>query len=794
MTRGQRIWAATRERRDTEPVSVERARLVTESFQETEGLPLCTRRAKAFEKIMKEFPIYIEDEQLLVGDFSTRPMAPEWFPELTTGWIQEYMDRGWYDEQVPGQYGFERGKKELILEICDYWKDKACKETLYNYIGKEEIDRIHSLAEDGAWVYAASSEAQTEKGWNIPDYSRIVRRGLRAIIGDIDKELAGIVVLDEDSFSRKDFLSALRSELENGILYAHRYADLAAEMAKNAAEPRKTELLTIERVCRRVPEFPAETFQESLQSMFFAHLLAYWDSRTYGLGFGRVDQYLYPGYKHDIDAGLIDRAYALELLECFRVKIMNKRMLLDMTIRRAVTSESHFHNCVIGGQTVDGKDAVNDLSFLWLEAAENVRTPHPTLSVRWHPDLNMDFAMQAARLCSRGMGFPAWFNDAPTIEYLLTKGGTLEECRDYAVGGCVLHNYVGKTGTTWPSVMNFGKVFELSLHNGIDPRTGIQVGPMTGDITTFTSYDQFVEAFRAQTKHFVEDSVEYINTVRVHRTQTYPDVFLSCMFDDCIKKGKSILNGGARYASNTQYVLPVGIVDVGNSLYAIRKLVFEDKSLSTAELKEALDCNFEGKEALRQQLWNAPKYGNDVPEVDYVVADLYKWLCEYVNSLDCAYGGKFELAPHSIAFHANMGRKVGALPSGRLAGTSLSDGAVSPWQGSDTAGPTAVINSAGRIDHVPIFGTLFNMRFSPGSLKTDADLMNLLSLIRTYFVDGGGKHIQFNVVDKATLIDAKEHPENHRDLIVRVAGYSALWGELNEDVHNELIARTENAF
>ena len=767
---------------------------MTESYRESEGLPLYTRRAMAFRKVMEELPIYIEEDQLLVGDFSVRPMAPEWFPELTVEWVQEYMDKGWYDEQQPGEYGFERGKKELILDICDYWKDKACKETLYRFIGKKEMDRIHSLAEDGAWVYAASSEAQTEKGWNIPDYSRVIRRGLRAMIGDVDEALAKLSVLDEESFFQHDFLTSLRTMMEDGIHFAHRYAELAAEMAKSAKEPRRSELLTIESVCRRVPEFPAVTFQESLQSMFFMHILAYWDSRTFGLGFGRVDQYLYSGYRHDIDAGLIDDNYALELLECFRAKIMNKRMLLPMTVRNAVTSESHFHNCVIGGQTVDGRDAVNELSFLWLQAAENVRTPHPTLSVRWHPNLNVQFARKAAKLCSLGMGFPAWFNDGPTIEYLLTKGGTLEECRDYAVGGCVLHNYVGKTGNTWPSVINVAKIFELSLNNGVDPRTGLQVGPRTGEVATFTSYNQFVEAFQKMCRFYIEDSVRYINLVRVHRTQTYPDVLLSCLFDDCIKKGRSILNGGAKYPSNCQYVLPVGVVDVGNSLYAIKKLVFEDRSVTIPELMEALKRNYEGCESLYKMVCDVPKYGNDVDAVDYVVAGLYEWLVEYVTSIDCSFGGKFELAPHSIAFHANMGLKVGALPDGRLAGSSLSDGAVSPRQGTDVNGPTAVINSAGKIDHVPIFGTLFNMRFSPSALKTDRDIENLLNLIRTFFLDGGGKHLQFNVVDKETLIDAKAHPENHRDLIVRVAGYSALWGELNEQVHDELIARTENAF
>ncbi len=793
MTRGQKLWSELRERRDSEPVSVERARLITESMKETEGQPYYLRRAKSFEKVMNEFPIYIDDLQLLAGDYSTRPMAAEWFPEIVVGWVQKYMDLGMYENPEAGNYVFEAGKKDVILDVCDYWKNRAAKESFYNYLGQETVDWLYERNEEGAWIYAASTEAQSFKGWNVPDVTRVLKRGFRGLIDDVDESLEKLFVEDEDTFRRKTFLQALKICLEAGIKFANRYSVLAGELAKKETNPqRKKELETISEACARVPEYPARTFQEALQSMFFCHLMIYFESRTNQCGYGRVDQYLYPYYKQDIESGLIDKEYATQLLECFRVKLMGRRNLWNWTQRKALTSEAHFHNCVLGGQTKDGRDAVNELSFLWLDAAERVRTPHPTLSVRWHPNLDPKFAMRAVEVVSKGMGFPAWFNDTPHIEYMLERGATLEEARDYAVGGCVLATVVGKTGVTWPSVMNFGKIFELAMHDGLDPRTGKQFGPHTGKFEDFNTYEEFYDALKTQIMFFIHESIDYVQKAMVYRSQVIPDIFSSALFDDCIKKGLNIQHGGAKYPFNNQYVIPVGAVDVGNCLYALKECVFGGPKIDKKELMKALEADFEGYEDIHKTLLDVPKYGNDEDGVDYLVAEVYSWLCDEVQAIPSLMGGHYEVAPHSIAFHANMGRAVGALPDGRKAGVSLADGAVSPRQGTDTHGPAAVIRSAGKIDHERIHGTLFNMKFMPSALKDESGRMKLYQLIETYFGDYEGKHVQFNIVDKATLLDAKAHPERHRDLIVRVAGYSALWNELNSKVHDELIARTEN--
>lgn len=795
-TRGQILWERLRPLRDTEPVSFNRAWLVTESYKETEGMPTFYRRAKAYDNVLKNIPIYLDEGQLLAGDFSSRPMCAEIFPELTVAWIKEYMDNGDYDAQPDeGWYTFEHDRKDQINEICDYWTKNAARESFYRYLGEDMVNELYEENEAGAWIYAASTEAQTEKGWNIPDYSRVITRGFEGLLSDIEERLERTPIHSDEALKQRTFLEALQSMIHSAIDYAHRYSDLCRELAeKETDEVRKAELENMADICAWVPEHPARTFQEALQSMWFCHLMIYWDSRTIGLGFGRVDQYLYPYYKKDIEEGRITKEYATQLLECLRVKLSSKRNVFNVTIRAALSNDSHFHNCTIAGQTEDGRDAVNELSFLWLDAAERVRTPHPTISVRWHQNIDQKFMLRALEVVKLGMGFPAFFNDEPTIEYLLERGVTLKEARNYAIGGCVLHNVVGKTPTTWPDVMNYAKMFELALNDGVDPRTGKQFGPHTGKFVDFESYDDVMNAYKTQVRFFLDKTTKYLTSVSIYRGEILPETFVSLFFDDCIEKAKAINQGGAKYNIDTYYMIPVGIVDVANSLIVLRDKVFGgDKSIGKQELMDALAADFEGYDDLWMEVKKCPDFGNDEPEVDNIVTDLYEWLCDEMENYEGCYGAKFEVAPHSIAFHANMGLKVGALPSGRKATLSLADGAVSPNQGSDVNGPTAVINSAGRIDHTRIFGTLFNMKFMPSALEKAEDRKKMMGLIRTYFGTYGGKHIQFNVVDKDVLLDAKAHPENHKDLIVRVAGYSALWCELNDSIQDEIIARTENA-
>jgi len=518
----------------------------------------------------------------------------------------------------------------------------------------------------------------------------------------------------------------------------------------------------------------------------------YWDAEGFGVSPGRVDQYLYPYYQKDIAEGKLTQEEAIEILECLRVKMSSKRNFVPQSARETIAGDTQFHNCTLGGQTADGKDATNELSFLWLEAARRTQTPHPTLSVRWHDKISPDFAMKAAELCRLGLGFPAWFGDKTSIQFLLDMGATLEEARDYAIAGCILHVVPHKTSATWPIVVSLPKVFELTLNGGTDPRTGKLLGLANKKFQDIETYEELYEAYKKQIRFFLNEASIYLNRTRLWRAQKLPQLFTSCFTDDCIKRGKDIVGGGAVFQQTSQYLLPIGLVDVADSLAALKKRVFEEKSISKQELMEALAVNFKGKEDLRKLLLSAPKYGNDDDYADNIVADMYHWLTEMVGQVDALYGFKFVNAPHNLSYQGATGKKVGALPSGRLAGLAVADGAVSPSQGVDHEGPTAVINSAGKIDHMPIFGTLLNMKFHPNSLKSRENLEKFLALIKTYLDDYGGKHIQFNVISRETLLDAQTHPDKYRNLVVRVAGYSALWVELDRTIQDEIIARTEH--
>jgi len=512
------------------------------------------------------------------------------------------------------------------------------------------------------------------------------------------------------------------------------------------------------------------------------------EQRSGGVAPGRADQYLYPFYKNDIDQGKLTKEEAIGLLECFRVKMGGLRHFNTKALIEGTSGEAQFHNVVLGGQTPDGGDATNELSYLFLEAAFRTRSPHPTLSVRMHNRLSRSFALKAAEICSLGLGYPAFFNDNSNMAVLMNMGASLEEARSYALGGCVVPMVPGKSSGVQHFGFDMAKALEITLHDGLDPFSGKQIGLKTGKFQDFSSYEEFLDAYKQQVKELSHEGAVHFNRQQAFKESMVPAVFQAGLCHGCIKNGSSPTSSTPRF----QYLYHNirGQIDVVDSLAAIKKRVFEDGSVSKQELIEALDANFEGKEDIRKTLLSAPKFGNDDNYVDRIARDLFHWWQKMVTEeLDSVYGHKYLPAAYSVSQHHSHGKRVKALPSGRLAGLSLADGGVSPAQGVDMKGPTAVINSAGKIDQYPILGNLLNMKFQPAMLKTTEDLEKLLSLIKTYF-DYGGKHIQFNVVDRETLIDAQVHPERHRNLLVRVAGYSALFIELDRGVQDEVILRT----
>lgn len=796
-TRGETIWARLNPLRYTQTMSLARAQLLADAYEEYDGYSFYRKRGYSVAKILKEIPIFIDDDQLLVGDFSAKPMGPEWFPDLAATWLGEYVDKyGWKGN---GKFfAFESPEQaEQAKEIAYKFRNVGGKEMWYKYLGEEEIEFAESVGEQGAWVCNFLSEIYAEKAWNVPDIGRIVSKGVKGLIADIDEQLEKLVILTDDDYRAHEFWLGLKLMLEGSVEYAHRYAELASEKAAAEKDPvRKAELEEIARVCMRVPEYPAETFQEALQSFYFGILMVFYDTRTYGMGFGRVDQFLYPCFKSDIEKGYIDEEYATQLLECFRCKIMGKRQFWPELMVPNLSSESHFHNCIVGGvDPITGRDATNRLSYLWLDAAERCHTPHPTISVRYHANIDKKFMDRAIEVAALGMGFPAFMGDDNSIQYLLSRGYTVQEARNYAIGGCVLHMVPGKTSSVWPIVINCGKMLEYALRSGYDVRLNKQLGPKTDDFFQMKTFEEFIEAYKTQWAYWADYSANSNRQCRIQHIESFPDIMMSAFTDDCIKRGKVTSLGGAVHNDNTQYIVPVGVQDFGNVAYVLKNYIFcDDPICSREELMKAIDANWEGYEELHAKLSDLPKYGNDESAVDDLVDEGYRILEDIWYKIPSAYGHHFEVAPHSLGFHAGTGAKTGALPDGRCACTAMSDGAVSPRQGTDTEGPAAVIVSAGRVDHTELFGVLFNMRFTPDSLKTKEGRDQLHALIRTYLHDLGGKHIQFNVISSETMKDAKIHPENYTDLIVRVAGYSAYWTDLTDTIHDELILRSEQEF
>ena len=780
-SRGKRLWERALKDRNKAKLSLARALLVLESYCETEGLPAPIRRARALEKIVGGIPLFIDSDELLVGAFSAKPMYFEWYPEYA-------VDQEMLSQNIEGVLA-ENYSREEIARILDYFKESCLQASFFSLLEDNQKQKIRETCEDGAWVYRGRTTLDIDRGYHSVDYQKAIQKGFLGVLAEVEDELRGTRVCDDDSYRKCNYLKGLAIALKAGIAYAGRYAALARELSGRSSGGRKAELETIAEVCDRVPAHPARSFQEAVQTSLFLHVLIHLESRAQESP-GRMDQYLFPYYQRDIREGRLTPEAALEILECLRVKLSTLRLLSSIKYNEIVSGEAQYHNVTLGGQTPEGQDATNALSYLFLKAAEKTRTPHPTLSIRCHEKMPKDLAIKGLELVRGGLGFPAFFNDRSNIQWLRSIGVPLEEARSHCIGGCVHGIVPGRTSPFDVLFISIAKCLELALHDGFDPRTAKQIGPRTGEFGRMRSYDDMVRAFKAQVEAFSREGGAIIAEQKIVRSQVIPAMLASAFIEDCIKKGKSCLADGARY--NIIIQAPVGMIDAADSLAAIKKCVFEDGIIGQQELLDALASNFKDKEPLRRQLTKAPKYGNDDDFADSIAVELYGWWWKMVSEIDGPYGVKQLPAPYSVSVHGAAGKRVGALPSGRPAGRPLADGSVSPCQGADAKGPTAVINSAGKIDQIPLFGTLLNMKFHPSAMKTDEDLTKIAALIKTYF-DYGGKHAQFNVVDSKTLIEAQKEPERHRNLMVRVAGYSAYFTELSPNVQDEIIQRTEFA-
>jgi len=788
MDRVHYIWNNVLRDRDRAGVSLDRAKLVTESWQSSTGYPQSIRRGMAIEHMLSNIPLFIDDEQLFCGSYSSHSMWGEWYPEYECKFLLG---------DANNEPALERMSKDMadldeIRRIAEFWAAFSMEDQFMNYMTAEEVDLLTKRGETGSFAFIVNGNRARHGGYYCLNIEKVVKKGLRGVIQEIDDQLANLRIMDHETLKRSQNLRGWRHALQGGINYGHRCAALCREKAETAPNAeRKAELLEMARVCDWVPENPARTFHEALQTTYFVQIFTYLESRGDGVSPGRVDQYCYDCYKSDVEKGNMTREKAIELINCFRVKFNTFRQLSSKAFMNNTSGEAQFHNITLGGTDGQGNCAVNELSYLFLEASMQLRMPHPTMSIRYFDGIPKDFLEKALEVVSLGCGYPAFYNDKSHIPMLIRYGIKPEDANNYAIGGCVQSLVPGKTAPGYPVFINMAKCLELALYDGVDEyRGGHFVGAHTGRFEDFKTFDEFYDAVKAQFICLTDAAVRYCNIQRSIRDDLASCGYADALIDGAIESGLTCSGAGAQY--NMQYVNPMNIIDTADSLTAVKKCVFEDKTVAPETLIAALKANFEGYEDVRKILQAAPKYGNDNDYADNIAKDLYHWFAETVNErFEAGFGTHYRPGGYSVSTHTPTGACTGALPDGRLAGVALADGSVSPCQGADTCGPTAVLNSAGKIDQYELVQTLLNMKFQGSMLKDPADRVKLAALIKSYF-DEGGKHIQFNVVSRDALEDAQVAPERHRDLIVRVAGYSAFFVELVPNLQNEIISRTEN--
>ena len=770
---------------ETEPtLTIERALIETAFYKENYGkMPNCILRARNFYEICKKKTIYIGKDELIVGERGPVPKAVPTFPELTCHTVEDLHTLNTRDLQPYriSQEDIDRYEQEVI----PYWEGRTQRERIFSHVSKEWEEAYH------AGVFTEFMEQRA--GGHTSMDGKMYRRGLLDTKALIAEALAKLdFINDPEATDKQQELQAMDISCDAAILFAERHADMADRMAEEEADPvRKAELRKIADVCRWVPAHAPRDMQEAIQMYWFVHLgtvteLNGWDC----MNPGHIDQHLYPFYEKGLKDGTLTREKAKELISCLWIKFNNQPAPPKVGIT-ALESGTYndFTNINIGGIDREGKDAVNELSYMILEIQEELHELQPGLSIhvsKVNPD---EFVMAGARVIRQGHGYPSCFNPDTYTKELIRQGKTVEDANEGGCSGCIEVGAFGKEAYILTGYLNTPKVFEITLNNGIDPITGKKLGLETGDPRTFKTYEELYEAYHKQMVHFVNMKLAVNNYIERMFSLYAPATFLSLFIDDCISKGKDYYSGGARY--NTTYIQCTGLGTITDCLSTLKKHVFEEKRFTMDELLTAVSNNFEGNEKMRQYIINrTPFFGNDDDYADSIAVKVYDDLVEAIEGHPNTRGGKTQLNMLSTTCHNYFGSVCGASVNGRLAKFAISDG-TSPAHGADTNGPTAVIKSLGKLDQTKSGGTLLNVRFVPTLLKRDEDLKKLVSLIRAYF-NMGGHHIQFNIVDTQTLLDAQKEPENYKDLLVRVAGYSDYFNDMTEQLQNEIIARTEN--
>ena len=809
-----------------------RAVLITESYKATENEPMVIRRAKAFEHILKNIPIIIRDEELIVGSTTIAPRGCQTYPEFSFEWLEPEFDTVATRSADPF-YISEQTKAEL-REVHKYWKGKTTSDLATAYMAPETLKAIeHNIFTPGNYFYNGVGHVTVQ-------YEKVLAIGYEGIIAEVEAAMAKCNVGDGDYVRRIHFYEAVITSCKAVIGYANRYAELAKKEAAECRDAkRKAELLKIAENCSKVPAKGATNFYEACQSFWFVQQLLQIESSGHSISPGRFDQYMYPYYKKDLDNETITREFAQELMDCIWVKLNDLNKCRDAASAEGFAGYSLFQNLIAGGQNKEGIDVTNDLSFMCIQASMHVHLPAPSLSVRVWNGTPHEFMIKAAELTRTGIGLPAYYNDEVIIPSLVSRGLTLEDAREYNIIGCVEPQKAGKTeGWHDAAFFNMCRPLELVFSNGVDK--GEQISIQTGAVENMTTFEEFYTAYKEQMKYNIGLMVNADNAIDVAHAERCPLPYLSCMVDDCIARGKTVQEGGAIY--NFTGPQGFGVANMADALYAVKKLVYDEKKISIAEYKELLELNYgkgldevsladltiqvaggmkaAGKEVgekeitailtqlktisesaeikergqkLLDMIEEVPKFGNDIPEVDAFARDVAYTYTRPLETFENPRGGMYQAGLYPVSANVPLGAQTGATPDGRLAHTPVADG-VSPSAGKDVNGPTAAANSVSKLDHyIASNGTLFNQKFHPSALNGREGLENFVALIRSYF-DQKGSHMQFNVVDRETLLDAQKNPDKYKHLVVRVAGYSALFTTLSKSLQDDIINRTEQGW
>lgn len=841
----------------TPMVETERARLVTEAYQESEGLTAIMRRGKINEKLFNNTTVVIRDGELIVGAQTINPRSSQLGVEYSFDWVEEELET--MDSRTCDRFSITEEDKEIVRNLKDYWKGR----TMSEYAMELMTPSNHAVQEHA--VFNAGNYLFAGVGHSCVFYEKVLKIGFKGVIKEILEAMENVREEDPEAIKKNQFYKACLITFTAAINFSHRYSEKAAEMARTESNPqRKKELLQISQNCRNVPENGAKNFWEAVQSFWFVHNLLNIETNGHSYSPGPFDRYMYPFYRDDKNT---TKEFAQELLDCLFVKFNDQNKIRDDVSAQAFAGYQLFELVALGGTDEDGNDLTNDISYMCLDSVAHVGLPMPSVGCRIGNQTPDEFLFRACEVIRLGYGMPNLFNDEVIIPAMVNRGVPLKLARTYTPSGCVepdiAHQYDGWHDS---AAFNVARVMDITLNNGRS-YGGKQLGPKTGEITSFTCIEDFIEAFDKQMEYFVNQMVATTNCIDTAHGDVAPLPFQSALIEGCIEKGKSVQEGGALF--NFSGPQGVGVVDAGDSLYCIQKNVFEDKTITLEELKDALDNNFgypvpkkgstdlsiesgdvwedyneqdgnvscpqvadnevedciydavkailsgssssvsisdirkritpqvsnnSGKyDRILRILRNTEAFGNDIDEVDKFSAIAGRIYCEQVEKHTNARGGKYQAGMYPVSANVLYGKDVGPLPTGRLAKEPLADG-VSPRAGLDVNGPTAAANSVTKLDHaLASNGTLYNQKFSTSALAGDKGLLNLAALVRGYF-ERKGMHIQFNCIDRDTLIDAKAHPERYKDLVIRVAGYSAQFIGLAEEVQDNIINRTEMSF